>query len=128
MRHTPASREFDPLFIIGIYTLRVATSTTRLTTFAEFEQLPDPKGGRYELRHGATFTVAPPKHDHYMVQQRLRDLLHRAAAGAGVVGTEFGFRPLPEYEYWFADVAFVSKGRADGIPLSKGICKARRSW
>lgn len=38
----------------------MAATPTRLLTFAEFEQLPDPKAGRYELRHGELVTVAPP--------------------------------------------------------------------
>jgi len=32
------------------------------------------------------------------------------------VVTEFGFRPLPEYEYRTADVAFVEKARWDRTP------------
>ena len=39
----------------------MASSTTRLMSFAEFERLPDsPLGARYELRHGEVFQVPPP--------------------------------------------------------------------
>ena len=89
----------------------MATSTTRLMTFAEFEQLADPQFGRYELRHGELVTVAPPKYEHFMIQQILRDLLDKAAAGAGRAFTEVGFRARPEFEYRIADVAYAPKER-----------------
>jgi Uma2 family endonuclease len=94
----------------------VATSTTRPMTFEEFERLPNPPGGRYELRHGELFLVAPPRHDHYKIQQRLVRLLLRAAGDAGEAGTEMGYRPLPDHEYWYADVAFLSRHRWDQTP------------
>ncbi len=90
----------------------MATTPTRLMTFEEFEQLPDPPGGKYELRHGELFTLAPPRYDHYMTQQRLVRLLVLAAGRAGEAGTEMGFRPLPEHEYWYADVGFLTSKRA----------------
>jgi len=89
----------------------VATSTTKLMTFEEFEQLPDREGYRQELRHGELFQVAPPKYDHFMIQQTLRDLLDEAAAGAGRAYTEVGFRPLLESEYRIADVAYAPHER-----------------
>ncbi len=94
----------------------MATISTRLMTFAEFERLPESNAGRQELRHGELFTLSPPKHKHYRVQRQLRRLLEDAAGDAGVVDTEMGFRPLPEYEYRVADVAFLIKGRWDEIP------------
>lgn len=94
----------------------MATTHTRLMTFAEFAQLPEPKGGHYELRHGELITVAPPKHKHYLVQRRLRRLLESAAGDAGEVDTEMAFRALPEYEYRVADVAFVTNARWVQIP------------
>jgi Uma2 family endonuclease len=54
----------------------MATTPTRLMTFAEFEQLPDPKSGaRHELHHGEVIEVAPPKHGHKKRQNRLRRLM-----------------------------------------------------
>jgi len=96
----------------------VATSTTRLMTFAEFEQLPDPQFGRYELRHGEPVIVAPPKLKHSTVQRRLRRLLETAAGETGIVDSEFGFKPLPEREYRIADVVFISQQRWQGIDLN----------
>jgi Uma2 family endonuclease len=96
----------------------VATSTTRLLTFAEFERLPDPKVGRYELRRGEPVVVAPPKLKHSIVQRRLRRLLEAAAGETGIVDSEFGFRPLPEGEFRIADVVFISQSRWQGIDLN----------
>jgi Uma2 family endonuclease len=94
----------------------VASSTTRLMTFAEFEKLPDPRGGHLELHHGEVIEVAPPKHGHQVTQRRLWRLLEPKAGTAGIVETEVGYRPVPEHEYWVADVAFVSRERWDSIP------------
>jgi Uma2 family endonuclease len=89
----------------------VATSTTKLMTFAEFEQLPEPQSCQYELRHGELVQLANPKLKHYVTQRQLRLLLGNAAADTGIVDIEFGFRALPEHEFRRADVAYVSKDR-----------------
>jgi len=90
----------------------VATTTTKLMTFAEFEQLPNtPEGFSYELRHGELVKVAPPKILHSRVQWQLRRLLERTVGDAGIVTIEIGFRPLPELEYRIADIAFITKAR-----------------
>ena len=94
----------------------MATSTTRLMSFEEFEKLPDHPGGRYELYHGEAIFVPPPKYGHNLIQLRLLSLLGRAAGNTGVVTMEMGFRPRPDHEYWIADVAFVEKTRSDAIP------------
>jgi Uma2 family endonuclease len=93
----------------------VASTPTRLMTFAEYEQLPNPPGGRYELRHGELAVVTYPFHPHVRAQRQLRRLLENAAGDAGVIHTEMPFRPLREYECWAADVAYVSKARWDAI-------------
>jgi len=95
----------------------MATTSTRLMTFEEFEKLPDhPHGLRYELRHGEPILLPPPIHGHNVTQLRLLDLLRRTAGDARRVSMEMGFRPLPEYEYWVADVALVTKACWDSIP------------
>jgi len=93
----------------------VATSTTRLMTFEEFEQIPNPPGGAYELHHGELVEVRYPQFPHVRAQWQLRQLLQAAAGDAGRVHTEFPYRPLPEYEGWRADVVYLSKERWDGI-------------
>jgi Uma2 family endonuclease len=89
----------------------VASSTTRLMTVAEFEQLPEAEGCRSELQHGELVTLVPPKLRHSVVQQKIRDLFQDAAADAGSAFIELGFRPVPEYEFRYADVAWASKQR-----------------
>jgi Uma2 family endonuclease len=91
----------------------VASSTTKLMTFAEFERTPEPPNGfRQELRHGELVNVPPPKIEHSRVQWRIRHLLESAAGVAGIVTTEIGFR-VRDREYRIVDVAFVSKVRWD---------------
>jgi len=91
----------------------MATTTDRLVTFAELEQMPDAPGGRYELRHGELVKVPPPEFPHYRIQRRLRTLLESASPAEGMAEIEFAFRALQEYEYRIADVAFVSVDRWD---------------
>lgn len=93
----------------------MASTPTRLMTFAEYEQVPNPPGGRYELRHGELAVVTYPFHPHVRAKRQLRRLLEGAAGESGVIHTEMPFRPLPEYECWAADVAYVSKARWDAI-------------
>jgi Uma2 family endonuclease len=89
----------------------VASTPTRLMTFAEFEQLPDSRDARYELRRGEVVKVPPPEYDHFLIQQMLRDLLDRAAAGRGRAYTEVAFRALPDGEYRIGDVAYAPAER-----------------
>lgn len=89
----------------------MASTPTRLMTFAEFEQLPDPVDGRLELRHGEVMKVPPAKLKHALAQERLRDLLKQAAGGAGSVHVELGIRVLPDGNYRTVDVAYAPKER-----------------
>jgi Uma2 family endonuclease len=93
----------------------VATTTTRLLTFGEFQAIPNPPGGYYELRHGELVKAAFPEFRHVRAQWQLRRLFENAAGDAGIVTQEMPYRPLPEYECWAADVAFISKARWDSI-------------
>lgn len=94
----------------------MALTIARPITFAEFEQLPEPKGAYHELRHGGVVEVPFAKHGHAMDQRQLRRLLDRAAGEAGIVEIEVAYRPTPEYEGWRADVAYVSSERWYGTP------------
>ena len=89
-------------------------TTTGLMTFAQFELMPD-DGHRYELRNGEPIQLPHPLHEHYAIQLQLRDLFASAAGSAGKVGMEWGFRPTGEYQYFVADVAFVSRERFKAI-------------
>jgi Uma2 family endonuclease len=89
----------------------MANTQTRLLTFAEFEQLPDPPEGRFELHDGELVLVPPPNPTHFFTQQKLRKLLQRAAGEAGEAYTEAPFRPTPERSFFQVDVAYSSRER-----------------
>jgi Uma2 family endonuclease len=112
-----ASLEYNGLNKSKINQESLLTATAaRLTTFAELEQLPDPPGGRYELHHGELIAAPPPKQGHKLIERALRRMLEAAAGDVGVVETEYGFRPTPEFEYRVADVAVVAMKRWNEIP------------
>lgn len=93
----------------------MATTPTRLMAFEEYEKIPNPPGGVYELHHGELFTVTFPLHPHVRVRRQLRRLLEAAAGDSGVVHTEMPYRPRPEYECWGADIAYLTQARWDAI-------------
>ena len=93
----------------------MAASTTRLTSFAQYLEIPNPPDGRYELHHGELVNVPFPKHLHVRTQWQLRRLLDQAAGKDGLVETAIPYRPLPEYECWGADVAYMPLVRWDAI-------------
>lgn len=93
----------------------MATTPVKLMTFAEYEKIPNPPEGRYELHHGELVKVAFPEIPHVRAQWQLRRLLEPLAGDAGVVDKEMPYRPLPEHECWGADVAFISKFRWESI-------------
>lgn len=88
----------------------MSTSTT-LVTVAEFERLPDPPGGYYELHHGEVVKVTFPVNRHRWAQRRLLFLLEPLVRSFGLVSMEVAFRALPEHELRAADVAVVSWAR-----------------
>jgi len=56
-------------------------------------------GQRYELQDGEVIIVPPARPLHIKLQT--------AAGDRGVVTTEFPYRPVPNLQYWFADVAYI---------------------
>jgi Uma2 family endonuclease len=81
-------------------------------TVEEFRNLPEDSGPVYhELRHGEVVAVTRPKLKHHLIQSKLRDLLKAIAPAGGFVEYEMAYRPLPEYELWSADVAYLSAER-----------------
>jgi Uma2 family endonuclease len=91
----------------------MATTPTRLMTLAEYEQVPDPLEGAWELYHGELVKVGYPKISHTKGRRQIYRLLEPWVGESGVVMIEMPFCPLPEYECWAADVAFVTKQRWD---------------
>ena len=89
-----------------------AQSIPKLFTVEEYEQVPDPPGGRYELHHGELVFVTYPMRQHGDLQRRLHELLQPVARPLGyLVAIEYPYRPLPESEVWGADVACMRLDR-----------------
>jgi Uma2 family endonuclease len=87
-------------------------SITRPMTVEEFREMPEGSGQVYhELRHGEVVAVTRPKHKHFQIQRRLRELLTPLAEPGSCVDSEIAYRPLPENELWVADVAYVTAER-----------------
>lgn len=81
-------------------------------TVEQYERIPDPPGGRYELHHGELVFVTYPVRQHKDLQRLLRKILETMAEPKGfLVDTEYPFRPIPEHEVWGADVACVREAR-----------------
>ena len=80
-------------------------------TVEEFRALPERPGVRMELHDGEVFEMTYPKFRHWDIQDRIMDLLKPQLQKYGRVGMEFAFRPVPEYNLWAADVAFVRHDR-----------------
>jgi Uma2 family endonuclease len=93
----------------------MATTTTRLMSFEEFLEIPNPPHGRYELHHGELVEVPFPENPHVRTQWQLRRLLEQAAGRDGFVDKEIPYRSLPENECWGADVAYMPRSRWDAI-------------
>ncbi|MFN0167550.1 MAG: Uma2 family endonuclease [Bryobacteraceae bacterium] len=87
-------------------------------SWTEFVRLPErPDGGkRYELHDGEVVVVPPARPLHIKLQKRIEQLLQARAGEAGVVTMEFPYRPAPNLQYWFADVAFVRQADWDSMP------------
>ena len=93
----------------------MATTPTRLMTVEEYDRIPNPPGGVYELYHGELVKMGFPQISHAKTQLGIALLLRGRAGDQGVVKEEMAFRALPEHECWAADVAFVSRERWDNI-------------
>jgi len=87
-------------------------------TWADFLQLterPD-TGKRHELHDGEVVLVPPARPLHIKLQKRIEHLLESLAGERGVVTIEFPYRPAPNLQYWFADVAYIPRVDWDAMP------------
>jgi Uma2 family endonuclease len=90
-------------------------TTTGLMTVEQFRSLPETRGDfYYELHHGELVKMTRPKPKHWLIQQRITRAFLALADPKSVVGPEFAFRALPEYELRCADVAYLSAVRVAG--------------
>ncbi len=89
-----------------------------LVAWEEFLRLPErPESGqRYELQDGEVVIVPTARPFHIKLQKRIERLLETAAEDFGVVTTEFPYRPVPNLQYWFADVAYIPQADWDALP------------
>ena len=89
-----------------------------LVTWQEFLRLPErpETGKRYELHDGEVVLVPPARPLHIKLQKRIEGLLETHAGSRGVVVVEFPYRPVPNLQYWFADVAYVPRADWDALP------------
>ena len=83
---------------------------TALTTYEEFARLPDPAAGyRYELHNGEVVLVPPPKPRHKMAQLKILKLLRFLEDLGYEISEEFPYKPAPQFQFWYADVAAYPK-------------------
>src|SRR4029078_240676 len=80
-----------------------------LVTWPEFLRLPERSdtGQRHELHDGEVVLVPPARPLHIKLQKRIEHLLETLAGERGVVTIEFPYRPAPNLQFWFADVAYI---------------------
>ena len=60
--------------------------------------------------------MPPARPLHVKLRKRIERLLEEAAGDRGVVAVEFPYRPAPNLQFWFADVAFVLQADWDALP------------
>ena len=89
-----------------------------LVTWEEFLRLPErPETGQhYELQDGAVVVVPPARPLHIKLQKWIERLLESVTGNRGVVTIEFPYRPVPNLQYWFADVAYIPQADWDALP------------
>ena len=85
-----------------------------LITVAQYRQLPENDGAVYELHHGEVVVLSHPKPWHWRFQRRLVELLE-SLLPQFVVGMEFAFRAIPEFDLRAADVAALTRDRYDAM-------------
>jgi Uma2 family endonuclease len=89
-----------------------------LISWEEFLRLPErPETGQhYELQDGEVVVVPPARPLHIKLQKRIERLLEAVIGDRGVVTIEFPYRPVPNLQYWFADVAYIPQADWDALP------------
>lgn len=60
--------------------------------------------------------MPPARPLHIKLQKRIERLLESIAGNRGVVTVEFPYRPVPNLQYWFADVAYIPQADWDAQP------------
>jgi Uma2 family endonuclease len=84
-------------------------------TVAEYEQIPNPPSGIYELHHGVLALVPPRVFQRTHIAREITLLLRPTCEPAYFVASRLACRPLPEHEVWSVDVGMVVRERVRGI-------------
>ncbi|MCX6599721.1 MAG: Uma2 family endonuclease [Acidobacteria bacterium] len=87
------------------------STATKLLTVEEFDAIPNPPGGVYELFNGELVFVGYPEIGQTRCQRQLRTILSGVAGNNWVVDVEWPYRAEAEYQMWAADVAVISVER-----------------
>ncbi len=90
-------------------------ATTSLITVAEFERIPNPVGGKYELRKGELAVVPFPRKLHQRLRTAIVASLTRLLGSQGFIAAEFAFRPTDEYNEGAVDAGFLIQRRWDAL-------------
>ena len=96
-------------------------ATTGLITVAEFEKIPNPAGGKYELRNGELALMSFPPKIHAQIRRSIFLALYRLLGAIGYVDMEMAFRPTADHNEWSADVGFVQNSRWDEVAGRKWL-------
>ncbi len=88
----------------------MSTTVASTLTFEEFERLPDPPDGRYELLRGELVLVPPPKKLHKLIQMTVERWLLQRLPREWECVSEFAVR-LEDDSCLIADVAVVQRTR-----------------
>jgi hypothetical protein len=92
-----------------------ARSVPKPFTVEEYERVPDPPGGRYELHHGELAFPTIPARPHKVLQRRPRKIPEPAAEPHGFL-VDTGYPYLPESEVRGADVPCLRLLGSPGSP------------
>ena len=87
------------------------STATKLLTVEEFNAIPNPPGGVYELFNGQLVFVGYPEIGHKRCQRKIRQALETLIDASWVVQEEFPYRAAAEYQMWAADVALLRSTR-----------------
>ena len=101
-------------------------TVTGLLTVADYEKIPNPPDGRYELRRGELVKVTFPKLNHSFLQHRFVKLLEPHCGDRGVVSLEVPFRAVVEHDLRAVDVGVVATRRWD--PTQPGYLIFAPEW